>query len=64
VETIQEAQRSHLVLTYDPGPAGANWQREEIPAGRQLPQPEPLFKKLDDSVADDELTRLRADAGR
>lgn len=63
VETIQESQRTHLVLTYDPAPAVASWQREEIPAGRQLPKPEPLFKKLDESVADDELTRLRADAG-
>ncbi len=60
VETIQEAERSHLVLTYDPDPAGAGWQREEIPAGRQLPKPEPLFKKLDENVALEELERLRS----
>lgn len=58
VREFTEEERSHTVLTYDPAAATGTWQREEIPAGRQLPKPKPLFKKLDDSIADEELSRL------
>ncbi|RMH00708.1 MAG: methionine--tRNA ligase [Chloroflexi bacterium] len=58
VETYQESNRSHIALTYDPDGAVGKWQREEIPAGRSLPKPKPLFKKLDDQVVADELARL------
>lgn len=58
VETYEEATKSHVALTYDGETAVGRWQREEIPAGRQLPKPQPLFKKLDESVAEEELARL------
>ena len=58
VETYQEQTCSHIALTYDPAGAVGHWERTEIPVGRQLPQPEPLFKKLDKSVVADELARL------
>jgi methionyl-tRNA synthetase len=58
VEEYQETSKSHVALTYDGGTAVGVWQRGEIPAGRQLPKPKPLFKKLDESVADEELARL------
>ena len=58
IETYAESERSHLALTYDGVRAVGQWQRQPIPAGRILPPPEPLFTKLDDSVADMELARL------
>ncbi|MCA9975466.1 MAG: class I tRNA ligase family protein, partial [Anaerolineales bacterium] len=58
VETYQESERSHVGLTYDKGTAVGTWQRREIPVGRQLPKPKPLFKKLEPTVADEELARL------
>ena len=48
----------HLMATYDGSEALGRWVREDIPAGRRLPKPEPLFKKLDPSVAEEELALL------
>lgn len=59
VATYQEQTRSHTALTYDPAGAVGKWERTEIPVGRQLPAPKPLFKKLEPSVAEEELGRLR-----
>ncbi len=58
VETYQEEKSSHVGLTYDGTAAVGTWSRVEIPVGRQLPKPKPLFKKLDDSVVADEFARL------
>ena len=38
------------------------WKLERIPAGRPLAEPQPLFRRLDDSVADEELARLQGGA--
>ncbi|GAA1829906.1 methionine--tRNA ligase [Luedemannella flava] len=37
---------------------GARWEHVELPAGRPLSAPKPVFKKLDPSVVDEELARL------
>ncbi len=58
VETYQERTRSHIALTYDGAAAVGTWQRTDIPIGRPLPKPQPLFKKLDTAVANEELARL------
>jgi methionyl-tRNA synthetase len=58
VATYQESNRSHIALTYDGQAATGVWTRTEIPTGRRLPEPSPLFSRLDQSVVDDELTRL------
>jgi methionyl-tRNA synthetase len=60
VETYQEEKNSHIGLTYDGSPAIGEWRSSQIPAGRQLPKPWPLFKKLDLSVAEEEVDRLKA----
>lgn len=60
VETYHETTRSHVALTYDGATAVGAWARTAIPTGRQLPKPAPLFKKLEPSVAAEELARLRA----
>ncbi|MCI0396271.1 MAG: methionine--tRNA ligase [Chloroflexi bacterium] len=58
VETYHESRGSHEALTYDASAAVGAWRRTEIPAGRALPKPAPLFKKLDSSVVEEELARL------
>ena len=58
VDEYAESSRSHVALTYDGDTAVGQWRRAEIPVGRTLPKPKPLFKKLDASVVEDELARL------
>jgi methionyl-tRNA synthetase len=58
VKEYAESSRSHTTLTYDGATAVGQWSRSEIPVGRNLPKPQPLFKKLDQSVVEDELARL------
>lgn len=58
VETYEEPSKSHIALTYDGSEAAGSWQRLAVPVGRQLPKPEPLFKRLEPSVVDEELARL------
>ncbi|HUM71788.1 MAG TPA: class I tRNA ligase family protein, partial [Chloroflexota bacterium] len=57
-QTYQEKTRSHVGLTYVGGTAVGQWSRNDIPVGRPLPKPQPLFKKLDPTVAQEELQRL------
>ncbi len=59
VESYAEPSRSHVALTYDGSPATARWEAVTIPPGRVLPKPEPLFKKLDLAIVDEELSRLK-----
>jgi len=59
VKSYEEQTRSHIALTYDGSAAVGKWERTDIPAGRQLPKPKPLFKKLEPSVAEEELARLK-----
>lgn len=58
VQTYEESTRSHVALTYDAEGAIGRWERKEIPVGRALPNPVPLFKRLDPEVAAEELARL------
>ena len=58
VKTYEERERSHVALTYDGATAVGAWERREIPASRRLPKPRPLFKKLDESIVEEELARL------
>jgi len=41
--------------------AGTRWESRPIEAGTPLSPPKPVFKKLDDSVVDEELARLEAE---
>jgi methionyl-tRNA synthetase len=58
VEEYQEETRSHLALTYDHSGAIGTWAVSELPAGQALREPAPLFKKLDESVIEEEYARL------
>ncbi len=43
---------------YDPPTADVSWAPSALSAGQTLTKPEPLFKKLDESIVDEELARL------
>jgi methionyl-tRNA synthetase len=58
IETIDEEQRSHRVLTYDGSKAKGRWELSQLKPGQVLQQPKPLFKKLDDDIVDEERGRL------
>jgi methionyl-tRNA synthetase len=58
VQTYEEATRSHKGLTYDDRQAVGTWERLPVPAGRQLPAPQPLFQRLEPTAADEEMALL------
>jgi methionyl-tRNA synthetase len=62
VEYQEEARhgglRSHRALTYDHTGAVGTWAPSALPPGQALREPAPLFKKLDESVVEEEYARL------
>lgn len=57
-ETVSDALGQHAVLRYRPGSASGKWEPSQLQAGVALRQPAPLFKKLEESVAEEERRRL------
>jgi methionyl-tRNA synthetase len=58
VVTYEEETRSHEALTYDHSGAVGTWTKSELPPGQALREPAPLFRKLDESVVEEEYARL------
>jgi methionyl-tRNA synthetase len=58
IEEVTAEGKVYPVLRYDPAPATGRWAYEELPAGRALAKPDPLFKKLDEALIEEELARL------
>ena len=58
VETCSDALGEHTVLRYLPGKATGCWEPSQLPAGQVLQQPAPLFKKLDESIVEEERAKL------
>ncbi len=58
IRTYEDDGREHQVLTYERGDAEGLWEPSRLPAGRELRPSEPLFAKLDPSIADEELAKL------
>jgi methionyl-tRNA synthetase len=59
-EIEEESGEKHTILTGDYTDWVGSWQPSELPVGQKLRPPEPLFKKLDPGIVDDELRRLDA----
>jgi methionyl-tRNA synthetase len=55
----EEDGRKHEVLTGDYASWVGSWAPSELKPGQPLLEPRPLFKKLDDSVVEEELARMR-----
>jgi methionyl-tRNA synthetase len=58
VETFEEDGKTHEALVYDPPAAKVSWAPRSLPPGQALREPEPLFRKLDESIVEEELARL------
>jgi len=57
-EEVDEEGDTHRVYGWHPGQWEGRWAPSELPAGRQLGKPQPLFRKLDDSIVEEELERI------
>ena len=58
VEAEQDALGTHNTLRYNPDPASGKWEPSQLKGGQKLQQPGPLFKKLEEKVAEEERARL------
>lgn len=59
LETVTEEDGStHQVLTCQPETWIGRWEPSQLPVGQELKEPQPLFRKLDPKVVEEELARL------
>ena len=58
--TQKDRLGEHVILSYEPGSAKAEWKPSALKAGDKLNQPQPLFKKLDSSIIEEERARLHS----
>jgi len=58
IVTYQETERAHNALIYDSEGASGQWAPSELKPGQALRQPQPLYRKLEESVAEEERARL------
>src|SRR5574341_1467444 len=59
IETYHEPKRgAHEALVYDGACAIGRWEPQRLPPGQKLREPVALFKKLDDSIVEEEVARL------
>ncbi len=63
IERVEEAARAHEVLVYDDSRASGRWAPSELEPGRPIQKPRPLYRKLEDSVAEEERARLGQPTG-
>ena len=56
----EEGGEQHTVLTGDYTNWVQRWEPSDLAAGQKLREPEPLFKKLDPGIVEEELSRLQA----
>ena len=54
----EDAGQQHTILTGDYSSWVGRWKPSDLPAGQKLREPEPLFRKLDPGIVDEELGRL------
>ena len=58
VESVDDALGIRTVLRYDPANASGRWEPSQLQPGTKLNQPQPLFVKLEPSVAAEERAKL------
>ena len=56
-ETVKDSLGDHAVLRYK-SIGGMQWKPSELEPGKKLNQPGPLYKKLEESVVEEERARL------
>lgn len=58
IVTIEEDDRDHEALTYNPAKSTGRWVPSDLKPGTSLRRPKPLFKKFDEAVIEEENNRL------
>ncbi len=58
-EEVDEEGVPHRVYRWHPGRWEGRWAPSELPVGQALGEPQPLFRKLDESIIEEELERMR-----
>lgn len=58
VKTCMDELGDHDVLRYHPVGSGSKWHPSNLKAGDRFEKPSPLFKKLDNSIVEEERSRL------
>jgi methionyl-tRNA synthetase len=58
VQDYKDELSDHSVLRYDGSTATGNWQPSQLEPGRSLNQPQPLFKKLEPTIVEEERARM------
>lgn len=58
IENRQDSLGSHHVLRYLPDKGAGKWKPSELKPGQMLNQPEPLFRKLEDKIVEQERARM------
>ncbi|WP_062077955.1 methionine--tRNA ligase [Demequina globuliformis] len=61
VEDLDLPDRHYPVIQGDYSAVANTWSRNEVVPGTPVAQPSPIFVKLDDSIVEDELARMRGD---
>ena len=59
---VEDDGETHEILTGDYTGWVGSWEPSDLQPGQPLREPKPLFRKLDESIVDEELQRMR-DAG-
>jgi methionyl-tRNA synthetase len=59
---VEDDGQTHEILTGDYTGWVGGWEPSDLQPGQALREPKPLFRKLDESIVDEELARMR-DAG-
>jgi methionyl-tRNA synthetase len=52
------SQKVHEYLGFEGQVEGYGWKWQDLPAGQKLVEPQPLFKKLDESIIEEETKRI------
>jgi methionyl-tRNA synthetase len=58
IDSFQEAERTHEALVYDGAKAIGTWSPSDLQPGCVLKEPRPLYTKLDDTLVDEERSKL------
>jgi len=58
IESFRERERTHQALVWRKSGGQPGWSPSQLPPGQKLPKPYPLFKKLDESLVEEEMARL------
>jgi len=57
-ETIKDSLAEHTILRYDPVNATGKWAPSTLKAGTTLQQPQPLYRKLEPTMVDEERSKM------